>query len=364
MPQISRATLPEEFHDITSIKLLLEPEPQYLHAQLAKMAMSAYFDAESSLGLQIPGRQFGTNGAPYANAEDGRLTLSDGLFDQAVVFVSELGNSPGHTVRLNRPIFESTVYGLEERSVPAGALISQEPIAVKSAQVPITLQRLAGPYSVAQGQPAPIGVDRFDSKLSMHRSANIAGMNLKRDFDANLDHIMVKLFDQAAQIVRPAGMTDDDTPAVAGDYPMSLDIIAEAERKLDEANIPRFANGKRALVISPYQAEQLAKDTEFQRLAKFHVDFNPLFRGSMWADIGAFTIFKSNTLTKTANTNSVLVHRAQAFGPGAVGIGQGEMPRSAQSADDNYGENAKVIWIWYAGMATLDSRFTLSIRTS
>ena len=74
--------------------------------------------------------------------------------------------------------------------------------------------------------------------------------------------------------------------------------------------------------------------------------------------------FKSNTLTKKTNTNSVPVYYAQAFGPGAVGAGISEMPRVMPHTNDNFGEMALVIWLMYAGFEVFDSRFIASIRTT
>ena len=58
MAIVNRASLPEEFFDITSAKLLLQPEPQYLHCLLLKMAMSASFTPDAQMGF-TPGRSFG-----------------------------------------------------------------------------------------------------------------------------------------------------------------------------------------------------------------------------------------------------------------------------------------------------------------
>jgi len=362
MSDINRATLPQEFFDITSTNLLVEPEPQYLHAMLIKMAMSAAFNPDAMLGM--PGRTFGSNGADYLSAEEGRLALSDGLYDQAVEVVPELGKGPGHTIRLNRPTFEDTSYDESDRVIAASQTISTTPIAVQTDQVPITIKRQAGPYSSVQGNVAPYGVDRFDGSFMLHKPAQIVGRNLKRDFDKTIDSQGVKLFDTGSTTVRPSGMTSDSTPAVAGDYPMSYRVVQAVEKDLDVKNIPYFGNGKRAMILSPLQTEQLSLDADFNRLAKFHENFNPLFRGSYWRSVGNFDIFKSNTLLAPQNGNSVPVHHGQAFGPGAVGCGMGELPRTAYSTQDNYGETALVIWLWYVGFGVLDNRFITSIRTS
>lgn len=362
MSLVNRASLPQEFFDITSASLLVEPEPQYLHAMLIKMALSASFSPDAMLGM--PGRQFGGSGAAYQGAEEGRLSLSDGLYDQAFHVIPELGKAPGHTVRINRPTYSDSTYTEASRTVASGQTISKTPINVSSAQVDVTIKRLAGPYDQTNGNVAPYGVDRFDGSVMMHRPAQIVGRNLKRDFDKTLDGFGVSLLDSGSTTVRPEGMTTDSTPAVAGDYPMTYAVVQDAEEDLDTKNIPYFGNGKRAMVLSPKQCNQLSQDADFNRLAKFHESFNPLFNGSYWRSVGTFDIFKSNTLLKPTNGNSVPVHHGQAFGPGAVGGGVGEMPRTAFASEDNYGETALVIWLWYAGFAVLDNRFITSIRTS
>lgn len=362
---ISRATLPAEFFDITSNMLLVQPEPQYLHALLLKMAMSASLDAGGPVNL--PGRpSIGESGAPYASAESGRLVLADPIYGSAVNFVAELGKGPGHTVRMNRPVFANTTYTTAAREVPAGSTISTTPVDLSSEQVSITLKRFAGPYDSTNSRVAPFGIDRFDASVAVHSLAKAVGTQLKRDFDRTIDQFGVALFDNVASgnVVRPDGMTDDNTSAAAGDFPLDYDTIARVESTLDTANIPRFPNGKRVMILHPRQCQQLVNDAQFARYAEFHKDMNPLFSGSYWKSIGGFDIFKSTTLSTSTNTNSVTIYKGQAFGPGMVGAGLGELPHVMPSTSDNYGEQALVIWLMYAGFATLDNRFGCSIRTS
>jgi hypothetical protein len=358
MPLVNRATLPEEFFDITSAQLLVEPEPQYLHCKLAKMALAASFDADAALGF-MPDRSFGGSGPPYATAESGRLVLSDGLYDQAVTAVSELGNAPGHTVRLNRPRFANTTYTQAVREVPSGTAISVVPVSVLSSQIPVTVKRFAGPYDAANTRVAPIGVDRFDGSMMLHKPAQVAGLTLKRDFDRTIDSFMVTLADAAVagNIIRPNGMVNDNSSVVAGDFPFSFSLLQRMETALDTANVPVFPNGKRMGVLTPRQCEQLGADAQFNRQSVFEKDFNPLFRGTYWKSCGQWDLFKSTTLSVVANATPVNIHYGQALAPGCLGLGQGELPRTAYNTQDNYGETALVIWLWYLGLVTLDDRF-------
>lgn len=366
MAEINRATMPEEFYDITSTALLIQPEPQYLHCALIKAAMSASFDANAGdlLGF-ITERGFGNTGAAYLeDPAANRLAMADGLYDQVINVVPELGNAPGHTVRINRPAYEDTSYDQGSREIAASTTISVTPIAVGSEQTSITLKRFGGPFSTTQSAVAPIGVDRFDSTVQMHRAAGIAGLNLKRDFDKTVDFFGVQLLDNANTIIRPNGMVNDETPAVAGDYPFTFSLFASAERQLDDANIPYFGNGKRVMVLHPGQTEQLSNDSQFLRQARYDKNMAPMYKGTYWNSIGTWDLFKSNTLTTFTNGNSIDVKYAQCFGPGCIGVGMGDMPRVWNSTQDNYGQQALVVWLWSAGFTTLDSRFIARITTS
>lgn len=362
---VNRASLPQEFLDLTSARLLTQPEPMYLHARLMKMALNASFNFAGALGLPIAGRQFGTEGADYqTSVEEGRLVLSDGIYDSSVVFVPELGKQPGHTIRMNRPQFSDSTYTQASREVPSGSTISTTPIAVGSEQVAITVRRFAGPYDQANSRVAPMGIDRFDGNVMMHKPAHIVGLHLKRDFDKTLDKFGVLLFDQAKTVVRPSGFTADNDHVAAGDGPMSWVVLQSMERQLDELSIPYFPNGKRVCVLHPRQVEQLTLDPVFQRLARYTPSTNPLFNGTFVAEVGNWAIFKSVTLTSVTNSNSVKVYYGQAFGPGAVGAGISETPRVTHNTQDNYGETALLIWLMYAGFEVLDNRFIMSVRTS
>lgn len=359
---ISRATLPAEFYDITSDLLLQQPEPQYLHASMVKAAMAAALSQPGDVG--IAGRLIGGAGSSYASAQDSRLELEDRLMaSECVTFVPELGKGPGHTVRINRPVFANTTYTEASREVPVGATISTTPITVSSEQANVTLRRFMGPYSTAASAVAPIGIDKFDASLALHKLVEVRGMQLVRDFDRFLDAAAVALFGNAATTLYPVGASTDNSAAVAGDYPFDYELCTRIEKTLDEANIPMFSNGRRKLVLHPRQVAQLKMDPDFMRLAVFDKSKNPLSQ-SYVAQIGNLDVYKSNTLSTASNTNSITIYRAQAFGPGMVGVGMGRKPECVASTNDNYGETNLSMWITYMGLATLDNRFGVVITTS
>lgn len=362
MGAIIRASLPEEFFDITSSMLLVQPEPQYVFAQLAKIALNVALSPDAALGF-MPGRTSGEPGAPYTAAEADRLMLADPIYSEAIKFVPELGKSPGHTVRLNRPKFADSTYTEASREIASGATISTTPIDLSSEQVPVTLKRFAGPYSTTV---QPYAVDRFDAKLSVHSIASMVGAHLKRDFDRTLDTIVRALLETvtSGNIVRPSGFAADNDSTVVGDAPMDYDTLSRVEKTMDDANIPTFGNGKRLVCLNPNQLAQLKNDSQFARYAEYHPPVNPVLSQMYFKTVGGLDVFKATTLGSSNNSSSIPIYRGIAFGPGKVGAGVGEMPRVAYSTNDNYGEQALLIWLWYAGFANLDDRFGCSIRTS
>lgn len=360
----TRATIPAEFFDITSDMLLVQPQKQYLHALLIKAALNVELSPDVSLGISAD-RAIGSSGADYSSAQSDRLMLDDPLLASAVTFVAELGNEKvGHTVRINRPVYLNSLYTQADREIGAGSIISTTPVDVSSEQTSITLKRFGGPHGGSGSVVRPLSVDRFEAGRALHKVAGVFGKQLKDDFDHTLDGFGVALFDASSVKIRPIGMSADNDAAAAGDFKMDYNVISRAEKSLDEASIPYFPNGKRVMVLTPQQCQQLEDDAQFARYAKDHPQVNPLLTQSYYKSVAKFDIFKSNSLTITNNASSVPIHKGQAFGPGMVGAGAGGLPRVAYHTNDNYGEQALVIWLWYAGFQTLDNRFGVGIHTS
>ncbi len=362
MPLVTRASLPEEFFDITSAMMLKQPEPQYPHALLWKSALGAALAPPGSLGL--PGATLPQAGAPIDPLESHRLILDDSILSAAVKVVPELGNATvGHTIRVNRPYFQDTTYTQAVREVASGATISTTPINLSSEQVPITIKRFGGPYDQTNSRVAPFGVERFDCTRAVHNITDLVGMQLVRDFDKTIDSFMIALMD-LGEAIYPTGMSAVDDATTADSFPLDFRQISAVETSMDEANIPVFPNGRRVMILTPRQIQELKEDSEFQRMAEFHAPVNPVLAQSYYKSVGTFDIFKSKTLNRTANSSSVAIQYGQAFGPGAILSGVGEMPYTTFSKSDNYGENALVVWLLYAGFAVSDVRFLRSVRSS
>jgi hypothetical protein len=383
MPFIGRASVTQEFVDRTSAMLLRQPEPQYAHAQLVKMALRAALAGAdgNGLGLPIAGRDgIGQKGAPYGSFEEDKLMLDDPLFGEMIAtppeFAADLasGKLEGHSLRINRPIYADTTYTQASREVPNGTTISTTPIAASSEQVTMTIKRFFGPYDAGNARVAPYGVDRFDASLPVHSLAKLVGRQLKRDWDKFLDSIMVLLGDSAATVtanfgvgdaaVYPTNMHADNDSTVVGDYKLDFNTITRAVQEADERKLPTLADGRRVLIITPQQAQNLVDDKGWQRYAEFHPPANPILKASYIKSIDSVHVFKSQTLTKKSNSSSINIQYGQLWAPGAVGVGFTRLPEVVTSTADNFGEHALVGWATYMAATAFDSRFLISVRSS
>lgn len=367
---IQRATLPAEFYDRTSERLLIAPEPQYLHARLILSAVSMSLDsaAGANIALPIPGRALDGSGADYRKLEDMQFNLADPIAEEAIVVVNDFReeHQPGHVIRFNRPRFTNSTYTFASREVPAGTSISTTPINVGSDQVELTVKRWAGPYDSTNNRVAPYAVSRFDAQRAVHSIPKIADLHFTRDFHKTVDTFGVTLFDsvKSTNIVYPTGIASDNAMAAVGSNPMDFETLLRAEKVLNDASIPTFKDGKRIAVLTTLQCLQLARDPEFRQSAVFMPDLNPLIQGSYFKTVSKTHIYQSTTLNQTNNSSSVPIQYGQMFGPGMVGVGPASMPRVAPSTNDNYGEDPMAIWLWYCALGVLDDSFGVSIRTS
>ena len=358
---ISRLVLPEEFYDLTSAQLLVQPEPQYLHAAWCKAAMGGMdLSAPSAFGL--PGRQIGGQGSPYAGHKDAMLELAMGLPTALFAVKEDFKGQPGTTMRFNRPQFTDSTYTEASRTLVSGATISTTPILAGSEQVSLTLKRYAGPYS---STVQPYAIEAFDAQMGVHNLAQFVGTHLRRDFDKSLDSFWVAIVDAAAaasaQITYPLGITTVDGPTAKGSAPLTYEQVVRTARVMDDASLPTLPDGKRVLLITSHGKAQLTQDPKFIQNSKNHESMSVLFPNYL-KSLPDFHIFTSRRLTRTANTSSVDIHYGQAIAPGAFGCGVGRPASVRTNTNDNYGEQALAIWLADMALGCVDNRFCVSVR--
>ena len=357
---VSRATLPENFYDKTSDRLLAQPEPQYPLATLFLAAVAASLPVPAGIGLD--GRQVASAGAPFINADRDRLMLANALPTALFAMTVDFNKGTGETVKINRPAFANTTYTEASRQIAANATISTVPIGISSEQTHLILKRFAGPYDAANSRVAPIGVDAFASNMGVHSTPDMVGTHLTRDFHRFIDAVHVTMGGLGASIY-PDGMTADDDATTAGSFPFTLEQITRTEQLMDDDHLPTLPDGNRVMMLTSRQCKDLKHDPEYKGQAEVHREYNLLFP-SYQATVSKTHIFKSTTLAKPNNTSTVAVHRGIALAPGAFLGGMGRRPRVASSTDDNYGETAKAIWLADLAFGIADSRFLRSVRSA
>ncbi len=361
MASFQRASLPENFYDITSDMLLVQPEPQYLYAQMFLGALGTSLTTPSEFGL--PGRSVGGNGAAYSTEDRDRLMLTNPMMREVIAAEINFTAQPGHTIRINRPVFANTTYTEASRRIATGTTISTSPITVSSQQTNLTLYRYGGPYDTANARVAPYAIESFDAQMGVHKAASIHGTHLKRDFHRFIDSVNVSLLDLAANAIYPEGMSAVNDATVAGSFPFTYEQLCRIGRDMDTANLPTFSDGYRCLVLTPTQVNQLRQNDAYNKASVFMPEYNVLFPGYI-KSVNNFHIFQSNTLTVANNSSSVAIHYGHAIAPGALLAGMGRAPRVAPSTNDNYGETVLALWLADLAFGLANNAFVYSVRSS
>ncbi len=360
MGLIDRTHIPENFYDWTSTMLLAQPEPQYFYTQMWRAALNADLMTPDAIGN--PGRELPAAGAPYSPADRDRLILAEPLMSETMGAKVDFNAEPGHTVRLNRPLFANTTYTQASRFIGSNQTISTTPIAVGSEQTTLTLGRFAGPYDATNSRVAPYGIDRLDASVGVHKLSSVVGTHLKRDLDRTIDSFFVTLLDLGTAVY-PSGMTAVNDATIAGALALDYETISRAEQLADTANAPTYPDGYRALVLTPLQVNQLRNDSQYARSAKDHPQYNILFPGYV-SSVNKLHIFKSTTLNITNNSSSIPIHYGHLICPGVLGTGMGWKPEVVAASDDNYKQTVKVIWIMAAAFGLLNNTLVWSVRSS
>lgn len=357
---ISRDQLSEEFYDRTSAQLLVQPVPMFLYARMFLRALNIELGIPASAGL--PGREIAGQGAPYPDAAaQGALDLSDDLSSELFAVKADFTGEPGHTIKFNRPKFDSTTYTQASREVGVNQTISVVPIEAGSEQAGLTIKRFAGPYDQVNSRVAPFGLDAFDATMGVHDLVKFVGTHMKFDFHKTLETFWVTLANLGSVTVRPFGMNAANDATAKAQFPLTYETMSRVSKSMDEANLPTLGDGRRIFTCTPTGEKYLKDDPQFARYAEFHKEKNPLFPG-WFGSTPEFHCFKSTTLTTTANSSGVNIHTAHAMAPGVFMGGRGAKIKVAAATDDNYGEAAKLIWLAYLALGIADNRFVQKVE--
>lgn len=366
MNSYRQAEVPEEFYTKTSDTLLVAPEPQYFYQKLFLGALGA--DLQMPMAWGLAGREVTGVGADYAAANRDRLALSDApMFGEFFGAKVDFNAMPGDSIRLNRPLYTNTTYTEASRRIVSGSTISTTGITVGSEQANLKLFEYGGPYDSANSRIAPYAIEQFDASMGVHNAVKMHGTHLKRDFDKFGDSVFVSLLDLASTAIYPEGVSADNDVTTSGSAPFSFEQMSRVEAAMDNANLPTFGDGFRVLVLSPTQVKDLKLDGDIQRMGWNFPQYNALFPNYV-ASIGKFHIFKSTTLTVSANSSSVNIDYGHAIAPGALLGGmsahQKLRPRVTPNTNDNYGRTALVIWQAALAFGLANNSFVVSVRSA
>lgn len=362
MSFFNRASNPENFFDITEAKLLRQPEPDYLFARFFLDAVNASLGIPSGFGLD--GRQTPTAGAAYVNVDADQLKIAGNLPSELFAVNVNFSALPGQTIRINRPKYIDSTYTLAARQVTSGQVLSTTPINVSEEQVNLTLYRYAGPYDSTAATVKPYAIESFDANMGVHKAVDIVGNNLARDYHKFLDQVNSTLV-EVADPLYPEFMTADNDATAVGMFPFTLELLDRAHQKMNERFLPRLADGKRIAVLSSKQCKELFHDPEVKQQSSYHPEFNLLYGAIGYQrTVGMFHIFACDTIQQPLNSSSVAVQHGMALAPGFWMGGMGRKPRVAASTDDNYGEQAKVLWLADLAFGVADKRFAFSLRSA
>lgn len=367
MASYQQVTVPEEFYIKTSDQLLVQPEPQYLYAQMMLASLGQSLSPPDNFALMGRDPITGVN-ADYTSAEADRLMLAAQQIPSGIIAAKvDFNGMPGSTVRLNRPVYTNTTYTETSRRIVSGSTISQSGITIGSQQTNLTLYAYGGPYDQTNTRIAPYAIENFDASMGVHNAVRIHGTQLVRDCHRFLDAVNVSLLDLASTAIYPDGMSADNDATVAGSFPFTFEQITRTESTMDAANLPTFPDGFRLLVLSPGQVQNLQVDTSFQRAGRYFPEYNVLFPQYV-KSVGKFHIFKSTTLTVKANSSSINIDYGHAIAPGALLAGMsgaaGRRLRVTPNTNDNYGNTALVIWQGDLAFGLANNSFVVSVRSS
>lgn len=373
---------PQEFADALSDRLLVQPDSEFIFARWAYGAalaqqMAGDPTAEMMRIQMMEGRLPFNGGAGAASnmAEamnrgmGGPLLLASGLtFPDLVVMVQE-AKEPGEVIKINRPKFIDGATTESKRQLKAtDKIFGTNSQAITFEQVDVTIVENGGPGD-SSGAIVPIHVPRFTQHRSKHNLLVNVAYQLRRDRNKFVDDLIMNRCLDAFSATRPDGVSAAGDYTAAGAEPMSFDLIVSAAEALKGRKVPGVGGaGKYIAVLDLHQVAQLKLDPQFQRLAVFLDDLNPLrsmFPGAV-AQVENLIVCESTRMPRLSNLGAsanITGYQGLVLAPGALGWGCAEDAHAITDKNDDGGRNAQFAWNAYEGWQVLDDRFGQAIIT-
>lgn len=352
-------TLTQEFVDQLSQELLLEPDSQYIFAMLANAARAGALGIADIMGEAGAA----ANMADAMGAGLGTLKLLDQRWMAVArdfAIVASEPTTPGKVILVDQPRYLGGNYGEADRALTEGTRISATPQAPTMGQVSLTIKEYAGPHDGTA--VAPIGITDFLKRRSRHDLVQYLGLLLRRDRNKFVDTVLVNLLLGTTNATTPSGTAEG---ALTAGALFTETMLAEMLRKLQERNIPTFANGLYMCTISPKHFQDLRQDATFREQVRYLVQENPLITGHV-ANYGGFMIVTSSNIpTKAVGAGGAVTgYQGVAFGPQSVGWAIGMDAEARRSKDDDYGREDRVVWIAHEAWQLMDANFAQRFVTT
>jgi N4-gp56 family major capsid protein len=354
-------TLTQEFVDKLSAELILEPDAQYVFAQLAQAARAGAMGIPGIMGRagtaanmdKAMGAGLGTlrmmNPRWMSVARDFAKVVSD-------------PTTPGKVILIDQPRYLGGSFAEAARRLTEGTPVAAAPVPPTMGQVTVTIREYGGPHDGSD--VAPIGISDYLKRRATHDLVAYLGLLLRRDRNRFVDRAIVDLMLTTTNVTTPGDTAEDDLVA---DQLMTEDVLSEILFQLQTRNIPTFSNGMYMLVIGPKHLKDLKGDEKFRESVRYLGTDGALVQGHI-ANHGGFMIVEANSIPNSdvggGGGGGVVGFQALAFGPEAIGWAIGMDTEARPSKDDDYGREDRVLWIAHEGWQLLDADFVERITTT
>ena len=361
------------FTDNVAREMLIEPEAQFFWSQLL-------FAATARFQLEMAGIEYGIDAAALVGAAANTrypadiwnlMTASASPLAEAIVYYQEPGMLPGGKVRINRPIHSAGGLTIEDRTLkPTQNIATTGTNERPTAQTEIQLVETGGPRSATDSAVTPLELHRYPTRWSNTQLTTKVAYDLRYDRYRFLEGwIGSQIFQRvlAANTLYAQGFSADNDITTANGAPLTFELVARVEQTMVENSVPPKSNGRWNLVCTSGSLTSLKLDPEFQDLATFMRDMNPIFRGAemAWvATIGRLDIYMVQRMQQVTNSSGVLLDYNLAFGREVVGMAEGDRVRVGYDERTDYQRKSRVVWVGAEGGEVLDNRFLYRVVTT
>ena len=367
---ISRASLPQDFIDSTSIGMRLPtPQPQYF---FAKMALGAQFQlAAIDAGMETAQQFISMAGGGVTLPPDlDSLVRCADAYPGVVTFAQDFGKGMGDTLKFRRDLYTGGGYSQAARKMVGNQTISTNGINIQMEEVPLTLFPFSGPYAANGTGTQPYIIPEFDAKYRAAKEslASATTRFLRQDYTKWLDVAIRDLFRETSNITYadPTVVTAVTQFTATTTHQLSLETIMSARKAISDREWARFPNGRYMLLVPTKFNVDMVSDVEYRELSKVHEDGRNLLYGYI-GSVQDVDIFEVSTLATYAAgavvpgdggtvATGVTLQESLLIGPGSVGMGTALAPETRFADDTNYGTAAKLIWYAMHAFGMLDSR--------